>query len=126
MTSARSRNPPNIVSSAATKVCTSESSCPPSTLDRVAAVTVAPTLNTLRYAFPPARAGAVSRRMKRPSRNEPSRLGASRKSSAEREGGVSTTMRSHVPSRSACARSWPSFSIAMYSWVPANELETDW
>ena len=39
--------------------------------------------------------------MKRPSRNEPSRLGASRKSSAERDGGVSTTMRSQVPSRSA-------------------------
>ena len=64
--------------------------------------------------------------MNRPSRNEPSRFGASRKSSAERDGGVSTTMRSQVPSRSACARSWPSFSIAMYSCVPANELETAW
>ena len=33
--------------------------------------------------------------MNRPSRNEPSRFGASRKSSAERDGGVSTTIRSH-------------------------------
>ena len=64
--------------------------------------------------------------MNRPSRNDPSRLGASRKSSADRDGGVSTTMRSHVRSRSAWARSWPSFSIAMYSCVPANELETAW
>ena len=47
-------------------------------------------------------AGAASRRMKRPSRNDPSRRGASRKSSADRDGGVSTTMRSH--GRSASAR----------------------
>jgi hypothetical protein len=53
-------------------------------------------------------------------------LGASRKSRAERDGGVSTITRSQVPSRSAWARSWLSFSIAMYSWVPANELETAW
>ena len=37
--------------------------------------------------------------MNRPSRKDPSRFGASRKSSAERDGGVSTTMRSHGPSR---------------------------
>jgi len=60
--------------------------------------------------------------MKRPSRNEPSRCGASRKSSAERLGGVSTTMRSHRSS----ARSWPSFSIAMYSWVPEKLDDNDW
>ena len=64
--------------------------------------------------------------MSRPSRNDPSRRGASRKSSADREGGVSTTMRSHDRSASARARSWPSFSIAMYSCVPAKELDSDW
>ena len=42
---------------------------------------------------------------------------------AERAGGVSTTMRSHRPVRWASRRSWLSFSIAMYSWVPANELD---
>ena len=70
------------------------------------------------------RAGASSSRMKRPSRKLESRSGASRKSSAEREGGVSTTMRSWLPSSSACRWSWPSFSIAMYSCVPANELDS--
>ncbi len=65
---------------------------------------------------PPARAGASSSRSIRPSRNRDSRAGASRKSSAERDGGVSTTIRSH----SSRARSWPSFSIAMYSCVPAK------
>ena len=65
--------------------------------------------------------------MKRPSRKLPSRFGASRKSSAEREGGVSTMMRSHGASPvSSLARSWPSFSIAMYSCVPAKELLTAW
>src|SRR5438477_11460046 len=52
----------------------------------------------------------------RPSRKRPNRWGASRKSRAERLGGVSTTIRSHR----ACAFSWPSFSIAMYSCVPAK------
>ena len=70
-------------------------------------------VNTLR---PPVRAGAVNRRSIRPSRNRPSRAGASRKSSAERDGGVSTTIRSH----SSRAWSWLSFSIAMYSCVPAK------
>ena len=65
--------------------------------------------------------------MNRPSRNEPSRFGASRKSSADRVGGVSTTIRSQrARPASACARSWPSFSIAMYSCVPANELDSAW
>ena len=67
----------------------------------------------------PARAGAASSRIMRPSRNDDSRCGASRKSSADRLGGVSTMIRSHSPP----AASWPSFSIAMYSWVPENELE---
>ena len=62
--------------------------------------------------------------MNRPSRKLESRSGASRKSSALREGGVSTTIRSQRPLLRACLSSWPSFSIAMYSWVPANELET--
>ena len=65
---------------------------------------------------PPARAGASSSRSIRPSRKRDSRAGASRKSSAERDGGVSTTIRSH----SSRARNWPSFSIAMYSCVPEN------
>ncbi len=81
-----------------------------------------PTLRNAIPARPPSFAGAVSRRMSRPSRKEPSRLGASRKSSAERDGGVSTTIRSH----SSLARSWPSFSIAMYSCVPAKPAESDW
>ena len=69
----------------------------------------------------------TSIRMSRPSRNEPSRAGASRKSSADRLGGVSTTMRSQPSgSASASARSWPSFSIAMYSCVPAKELDSAW
>ena len=63
--------------------------------------------------------------MSRPSRNDPSRRGASRKSSADLDGGVSTTMRSQVPSASARDRNCPSFSIAMYSCVPANELDSD-
>jgi hypothetical protein len=46
--SARSRNPPNIVSRAATKVCTSDRNAPPSTLEIVAAAMVALTLKTLR------------------------------------------------------------------------------
>jgi len=62
--------------------------------------------------------------MNRPSRNDESRSGASRKSSAERDGGVSTTIRSQLPVRRASACSCPSFSIAMYSWVPAKELES--
>ena len=40
------------------------------------------------------RAGVSSSRMNRPSRKLESRSGASRKSSAERDGGVSTTIRS--------------------------------
>ena len=35
-------------------------------------------------------------------------------------------IRSQPGPESACARSWPSFSIAMYSWVPANELDRAW
>ena len=69
-------------------------------------------------------AGASSSRMNRPSRKLESRSGASRKSSAEREGGVSTTIRSYLPDSCASWWSWPSFSIAMYSWVPANELDS--
>ena len=58
----------------------------------------------------------------RPSRKVDMRCGASRKSSAERDGGVSTTIRSHLP----VAVSWPSFSMAMYSCVPENEVEMVW
>ena len=76
----------------------------------------------MRRALPPARAGAESSRIMRPSRNDESRCGASRKSSADRDGGVSTTMRSHRP----VLESWPSFSMAMYSCVPENEVEMVW
>ncbi len=113
--SARCRKPPNIESSAATKpdrsvsnwapriFCTARENSPNDAVTR---------LNMLR----PPRAGASSMRSIRPSRNRDSRAGASRKSSAERDGGVSTMIRSH----SSPARNWPSFSIAMYSCVPAK------
>jgi hypothetical protein len=71
---------------------------------------------------PPARAGAVSSRIIVPSRKRPIRFGASRKSSADRDGGVSTMIRSHW----SVARSWPSFSIAMYSCVPAKDEDSAW
>ena len=60
--------------------------------------------------------------IRRPDRNDPNRCGASRKSSALRDGGVSTTTKSHLSS----ARSCPSFSMAMYSCVPAREVATVW
>ena len=84
-------------------------------------ITDRPALNTLpngRLAF----TGAASTLISRPSRNRPSRSGASRKSSADRLGGVSTTIRSHSSDR----RSWPSFSIAMYSCVPEKLEDSDW
>ena len=46
--SARSRNPPNIVSRAATKVCTSWSTCPPRIFDITDVAIVTPELNTFR------------------------------------------------------------------------------
>ena len=58
----------------------------------------------------------------RPSMNWVSRLGASRKSSALRVGGVSRTSRSKRPS--LCSSK--SFSIAMYSCEPARALEICW
>ena len=54
------------------------------------------------------------------SRKPISRSGASRKSSAWRVGGVSSTIRSK---RASAARS-SSRSIAMYSWLPASADET--
>ena len=60
--------------------------------------------------------------MKRPSKNDPSRAGASRKSKALREGGVSTTIKSH--GAPGCACSCPNFSIAMYSCVPAKDEDS--
>ena len=71
-------------------------------------------------------AGAARILMTRPSRNDTSRFGASRKSSAERLGGVSTTIRSQSPCSTSRPRSWDSFSIAMYSWVPAKDADSDW
>ena len=67
----------------------------------------------------PPRPAPVSSRIIVPSRKRLIRFGASRKSSAERDGGVSTTMRSHSPVAASC----PSFSIAMYSCVPENDVE---
>ena len=64
----------------------------------------------------------MSSRIIVPSRKRPILFGASRKSSADRDGGVSTMIRSHW----SLARSWPSFSIAMYSCVPANDDDSDW
>ena len=81
-----------------------------------------PAVTTLRKPQLPAFAGPVSKRIIRPSSALESRVGASRKSSAERDGGVSTTIRSHRP----VAASWPSFSIAMYSCVPENDVEMVW
>ncbi len=60
--------------------------------------------------------------IERPSMNWVSRRGASRKSSALRVGGVSSTKRSKRPSE------WSSnsFSIAMYSCEPASAAEICW
>lgn len=92
------------------------SSCAPITFCTAFENIPKPAVTKLNMLRPPLRAGASSSRSIRPSRKRESRAGASRKSSAERDGGVSTTIRSHSPR--AC--SWPSFSIAMYSCVPAK------
>ncbi len=89
---------------------------------RVPVIIDMPTLRNFIPARPPAFAGAISTRMNLPSRKDPSRLGASRKSSAERLGGVSTMIRSQASRE----RSWPSFSMAMYSCVPAKPADRDW
>ena len=119
---ARSRKPPNIVSNACTNADASASICPPRIVDTALAKSVNPVPTILRSPRPPARAGADSSRIMRPSRNFDMRCGASRKSSAERDGGVSTTIRSQF----SVAASWPSFSIAMYSCVPENDVEIVW
>ena len=67
------------------------------------------------------RAGASSSLTNRPSRNSESRSGASRKSRADREGGCRRRSGRRCRPRARRAWSWPSFSIAMYSWVPAND-----
>ena len=54
------------------------------------------------------RLGAASSRIIRPSRNDDRRCGASRKSRADRLGGVSTTIRSNVPGARPAARASPS------------------
>ena len=88
--SARCRKPPKSVSNAATKVCMSRSTWAPSTL--VSALVTIEKPAVISRAGP--LAGASSSLMKRPSRKLERRSGASRKSSADREGGVSTTIRS--------------------------------
>ncbi|CFR68491.1 Uncharacterised protein [Mycobacterium tuberculosis] len=69
---------------------------------------------------PMPRPGASNSLHSRLSMKLPSRFGASKKSSALRDGGVSTTIRS----QRSWLSSWPSFSIAMYSWVPASDVAT--
>ncbi len=66
--------------------------------------------------------GFMKTRSDLPSMNWVSRFGASRKSSALRVGGVSSTSRSNLPS--VCSSN--SFSIAMYSCEPARALEICW
>ena len=66
--------------------------------------------------------GRMKTRSERPSMNWVRRRGASRKSSALRVGGVSSTSRSKCPS--LCSSN--SFSIAMYSCEPASALEICW
>ena len=68
----------------------SRSTCAPSTF--VSAFVIRPSPAVIIRAGP--RAGASSSRMNRPSRKLDNRSGASRKSSADRDGGVSTTIRS--------------------------------
>ena len=75
---------------APTNVCTSRRNVAPSTLVSAPVMMLNPAV--IKRAGP--RAGVSSRRMNRPSRKLESRSGASRKSSAERDGGVSTTIRS--------------------------------
>ena len=119
---ARSRNPPNIVSNACTNADASASSWPPRIVETAFANSENPAPSTLRRLRPPARAGEASSRIMRPSRKVDMRCGASRKSRAERDGGVSTTIRSQRP----VAASWPSFSMAMYSCVPEKDEEIVW
>ncbi len=113
---ARSRNPPNIESSDCTNDEASDSICEP-TMEETPRI-ARPTAPVTTRPIP--RPGAMSSLIMRPSRNEPSRCGASRKSRALRDGGVSTTTRSHSPSAASC----PSFSIAMYSCVPEKDDAT--
>ena len=100
----------------------SVSSWPPMIVETALANIENPALTTLRMPQPPALAGPVSSRIIRPSSALESRVGASRKSSADRLGGVSTMIRSHSPVEASC----PSFSIAMYSCVPENDVEMVW
>ena len=94
---AQFRNPPNSVSMAPTNACRSlDLPWAPRTL------ALSPVImpNSCRQSPPGPRARASSRRMNRPSRKPESRSGASRKSSADPARGVSTTIRSYVPSGS--------------------------
>src|SRR5581483_8794291 len=112
---ARSRNPASMPSNASKNVMTSETTSVPTTRDTVRRNACVAALTARRYA----RVGMISSRKMRLSRNRVNRFGASRKSSACRVGGVSTTMRSNRP------LSWSSysFSMAMYSCVPDKALE---
>ena len=118
---ARSRNPPNMLSKTCTNGEASASIWPPRIVVTALANSAnpAPTILRIRARRPGRRDSSL---IIRPSRKMDSRCGASRKSSADRRGGVSTTIRSHSP----VAASWPSFSMAMYSWVPENEVEMIW
>ena len=107
---ARSRNPSSIPSKAWKKATASWTMSAPATLEMVRSRAWAATpMNRS-----PTRVGAISAWKTRFSRKWVSRRGASRKSRAFRDGGVSTTTTSNPPSSTS---SW-SFSMAMYSWVP--------
>ncbi|SHT81961.1 Uncharacterised protein [Mycobacteroides abscessus subsp. abscessus] len=116
MRSAFSRNPPNVESSDCTNIEASESNWEPSTVDR--AFMARPTAPVTIRPSPRLEPSSIFQR--RPSMKLPNRFGASRKSNALRDGGVSTTIRSHLSSW----RSWPNFSMAMYSCVPDMEVAT--
>ena len=81
-----------------------------------------PKLITFRPVLPAFMYGSIISLRNRPSRKSVRRRGASKKSSALRVGGVSITISSHRPS--SCSSH--SFSIAMYSCVPASVEEMWW
>ena len=90
VSSARERNPPNNVSNAATNVCMSVSTWAPMILFNAPVITPSPIVISRAGPF----AGASNSRMKRPSKKLDKCSGASKKSNADRDGGVSTTIRS--------------------------------
>ncbi len=112
---ARLRKPSSMPSNAWKNATASWTTSVPTTREIVRRNACVATLTALRYA----RVGIIRIRNTRLSRKRVNRRGASRKSSAFRVGGVSTTMRSNRPE--SCSSK--SFSIAMYSCVPDSAPE---